>query len=418
MSLSGSQRFNFEELRELIDKAVLNDQMPDKLYKSTDGILRVISSIYKTKGNNWASQVLDDNGDPLLTPEEQAKFTDVFKPYIDSIINFFNSNDSDNTNSSNSSDKTDKRDDNEITGGAAGIDDLYNKIIDSIKNVDSVVNNYASKYGILKLEKKYDLEKSDIGLPSFIATNPALIVLSKIKIPFRTIITTIYLILDITRLSLGSSGSNTGRKILSILVALLELLKGDWKKAILTGIGFYGMSPMLTGQLLKVFLTLFRALSPDIQKSIVFCPLDIGKSLIVGLLLSIFQVTAPASIRQPLIEILNKILNKNPQNSDSWNDLNDIQAIFSNKDYICSVEGRKLIKEVNKSTFIKIILEMLRIPVTDEMIKNKCGQEQYEMIANPPQQPQQQPQPQQGGVKRLDSRSKRAPRRTLLLQNI
>jgi len=385
MSLSGSQRYNFNELRENIDNALLNEEMPDKLYKSVDGFSRMINAILTTKGDNWATHVLDENGKPLLTSEEQVKFTDLFKPYKESINNFFNS---------------DKRDDdNEITGGAAGIDDVYTKIINSINNVDSIVNDYASKYGVLKLEKEHDLE-SNIGMPPFTGplpppftpATPVLMVLSKIKVPFRTIITIIYLILDITRIAMGSAGSNIGRKILSVLVALLELLRGDWKKAILTAMGFYGMSPMLTGQLLKVFLTVFRMLSPDIQKNIIFGPLNIIKSLIVGLLLSIFQVTAPAFIRKPLIESLNKIAERKAQIdgtladvglperpdylSPSWNDLNNIQAVISDKVYICSCEFRDLVKAVDNSTIIKIVLQILRIPVTKEMIIETCGKEE------------------------------------------
>ena len=157
MSLSGSQRYNFNELRENIDNALLNEEMPDKLYKSVDGFSRMINAILTTKGDNWATHVLDENGKPLLTSEEQVKFTDLFKPYKESINNFFNS---------------DKRDDdNEITGGAAGIDDVYTKIINSINNVDSIVNDYASKYGVLKLEKEHDLE-SNIGMPPFTGPLP------------------------------------------------------------------------------------------------------------------------------------------------------------------------------------------------------------------------------------------------------
>ena len=62
MNLSGSQRYNFDELRENINNALLNDKMPDNLYKSVDGISRIINSIFTTKGGNWAAQVLDDNG--------------------------------------------------------------------------------------------------------------------------------------------------------------------------------------------------------------------------------------------------------------------------------------------------------------------------------------------------------------------
>ena len=400
MSLSGSQRYNFEELRKHINNALLNEQMPDKLYKSVDGFLRIINAILITKGDNWAAQVLDENGKPLLTTEEQAKFTDVFKPYIEYIINFFNS---------------DKNDD-EMVGGTqhyppmavpieqpfvtnstSGMGDIYSKIMERINKIDSRVNDYASRYGILKLEMDHDVEP-DIGLPipqpiiippPFTPITPVLTVLSKIKIPFRTIITTIYLILDITRLAIGSSGSNNGRKILSILVALLELLRGDWKKSILTSIGFFGMSPMLAGQLLKVFLTVIRTLSPDIQISDIFNPLDIVKSFLVGLLLSIFQVTTPAIIREPLIESLKKIAERKAQIditlgkvnlpsrpdylSPSWNDLNNIQAVISDKVYVCSCEFRELVSAVNNSTIIKVVLEILRIPVTEEMIQETCG---------------------------------------------
>ena len=496
MSLSGSQRYNFEELRDHINNALLNEQMPDKLYKSVDGFLRIINAIVITKGDNWAAQVLDENGKPLLTPEEQAKFTDVFKPYIDDIINFFSS---------------DKNDD-EMVGGTtqyplpiqspgtvpmavpiqspgtvpmavpiqspgtmpmavpvqspgtmpmavpvqsqyppmavpvqspgtmpmavpiqsqypsmavpiqspgtkeqsvltsikssmSGMGDIYSKIMERINKIDTRVNDYASRYGILKLEMDHDVEP-DIGLPipqpiiippPFTPITPVLTVLSKIKIPFRTIITTIYLILDITRLALGSSGSNKGRKILSILVALLELLRGDWKKAILTSIGFFGMTPMLAGQLVKVFLTVIRTLSPDIQISDIFNPLDIVKSFLVGLLLSIFQVTAPAIIRKPLIESLKKIAERKAQIditlgkvnlpsrpdylSPSWNDLNNIQAVIADKVYVCSCEFRELVSAVNNSTIIKVVLEILRIPVTEEMIQETCGMDKCDKFA-------------------------------------
>jgi hypothetical protein len=447
MSLSGSQRYNFEELRELIDKALLNDQMPDKLYKSVDGFLKIIYTILRTKGDNWAAQVLDENGNPLLTPEEQIKFTDLFKPYTESIINFFNSN---------------PRDDDEMVGGnplapvsgapkaspsvaspivaaeaspivapgaselqvvpgaaaagesageavgavISGMGNMYSKIMERINKIDTRVNEYASNYGILKLEKDYDKE-SNFGLPipkpvvllppPFTPITPIVRVLSEIKIPFRTIVTTVYLILDITRLALGSSGSNTGRKVLSILVALLELLRGDWKKAILTSIGFFGMRPMLAGQLVKVFLTVIRTLSPDIQLSDVSNPLNIVKSFIVGLLLSIFQVTTPAVIRNPLIMGLNKIaerkaeingtlatvgLPKRPDYlSPSWSDLNNLQAVMSDKVYVCSCEFRDLVNAVNKSTVIQIILELLRIPISEEMIQKTCDTNQCEKFA-------------------------------------
>jgi hypothetical protein len=420
--MNGPQRYNFDELREQMNKALLDKNMPKNLYNSTNGISRMLNAIIKTKGEGWTGQVVDENGNQLLSEQEQAQFTEAFKPYLDTILGFFGEDEirggayepsisklsglSDDfikskieqtTNSSNSSTNV-------------GIDDMYSKIIKKIGNVNSTVNNYASKYGILKLEKEHDLEPDIKVIPEAAALaisdgifalsttagfpippNISLEVLSKIKIPFRLIVGTIYLILDIARISMGITGPSIGRKILSILVAVLEILRGDWKKSILTLIGFYGMMPMLVGQLLKVFLTGFRMLDPQIQESIIYGTLDSAKSFIIGFLLAIFQVTAPDEIRIPLIGSLKKIAQKKaemdgtlegiglsarPQYlSPSWEDLNNIQAVMSDEAYICSCEFRDLVENVNKATPIKIILHILRIPVTKEMIEYKCGKE-------------------------------------------
>jgi hypothetical protein len=426
MSLSGSQSYTFNELRERINDELLNEHMPERLYKSTDGIMRVINAIVKTNGNGWAAQVLNNKGNPLLTNEEQERFTEVFQPYLESIIDFFGG-------------------DEEIRGGAykpdiskmsgmskdflktkaaqatysfpippinplemASVDDLYSKIYHKIGNVNSTVNEYASKYGVLKLEKEHDLEEdirvipppaamgisqgvlalsTAAGFP--IPPNITLEVLSKIKVPFRTIVFTIYLILDIARIAIGIVGPASGRKIMSLLLSILELLRGDWKKALLTIIGYYGAIPLLIGELMKVFLTLFRMFSPQIQHSIIFGSLDAAKSFIVGFLLAVFQVTAPEQVRLPLIGILEKVaqhkakmdgtlqdigLSARPAYlSPTWQDLNNIQAVFSDEAYICSCEFRQLVDAINQATIIRIILGILRIPVNEDMIMYKCG---------------------------------------------
>jgi hypothetical protein len=120
---------------------------------------------------------------------------------------------------------------------------------------------------------------------------------------------------------MGISGPSIGRKILSILLSILELLRGDWKKSILTLIGYYGMMPMLIGQLLKVFLTGFKMLDPQLQQSIVYGTLDSAKSLMIGFLLAIFQVTAPEEIRLPLIGSLEKISQKKAEMDGTLEDI-------------------------------------------------------------------------------------------------
>jgi hypothetical protein len=428
MSSSRGQQYNFEELKEQINNELLNKHMPEKLYKSTDGIMQIINTIIKTNGEGWAAQVINNEGNPVLSKEDQLRFTESFQPYLETIIDFFGNEDT-------VSGGQYKPDINKLSGMSTnflktkvaqathsypispldstqmpGVDDIYSKIVNRIGNVNSTVNNYSSKYGILKLEKEHDLEpdvriipepvslaisegvfglSTTAGIP--IPPNLTLDILSKVKIPFRTIIFVIYLGIDVARIAMGVSGPPIARKILSILVSILELLKGDWKKAILSLIGYYGMMPMLIGQLIKVILTMFRMLAPQIQHSIIFGSLDAAKSLMVGLLLDIFQVTAPEQVRLPLIAVLEKIAHRKAQMdgtlhdiglssrpdylAPTWNDLNNIQAVMSDKAYICSCEFEELVKAVDNAAIIRIVLQILRIPVNKDMIEYKCGNE-------------------------------------------
>lgn len=423
--MTNYQKYSLEELNKRIQDELLKENMPQKLYQSANAISRMINAIVKTNGQDWAKHAVDKNGNPLLTQEEQVKFTEAFAPYIDTIVETVGPHRLDGG--------AYKPDMSKLSGMSSdflktkaqqathsfpplpfdptkmpGIDDIYAKLVDRVGNVNSTVNTYASKYGILKLEKEHDLEpdvrivpepaalaisqglftlSTAAGVP--IPPNITLEILSKLKVPFRTIVFTVYLVLDVARLAVGITGPPISRKIMSLLLAMLELLKGDWKKAVLTTLGYFGMMPMLFGELLKVFLTMFRMLAPQIQHSIIFGSLDAAKSMVVGLLLAIFQVSAPEEVRLPLIGILEKIAQHKAQMdgtlegiglsarpdylAPTWNDLNNIQAVMSDEAYICSCEFEQLVKAVNDAPIISMVLQILRIPVNQDMITYKCG---------------------------------------------
>ena len=59
--------------------------------------------------------------------------------------------------------------------------------------------------------------------------------------------------------------------------------------------------------------------------------------------------------------------------SPTFEDLNNIQAVMSDKAYLCSCEFDTLIGAVDKSAIFRIILQILRIPVTKEYKELICG---------------------------------------------
>jgi hypothetical protein len=390
---------------------------------------RILDAILATKGEDWAAHVVDEQGQPLLTEAEQQQFTNAFQDHVYAILNFFGgirrhaqeggadpfqpsisqlTGLPDDFLTAKQQQATGTYGEEQDPTKMVGIDDIYTKFMDRIRNVNQTVNNYASKYGVLKLEKEYDLQPdirlipepvalavsegvmalgSAAGVP--IPSSTTMDILGKFKLPFRTIVFATYMALDIARISMAVSGRDTGRKILSILVSLLDLLRGDWKKSILSFIGYFGMSPLLYGEFGKVFLTAFGMFSPQLQDTMILGSLDATKSFLVGLLLAIFQVTAPEEVRLPLIGALEKVaqhkakmdgvlesegLSARPDYlAPTFEDLNNLQAVMSDPAYLCSCEFQNMADAVNRSSTIRVILQLLRIPVTTEYKEYKCG---------------------------------------------
>jgi hypothetical protein len=430
----GQQRYTFEKLHNLTNNALMDKNMPMHLYKSINSISKVLDAIIQTKGKDWVLHVIDDDGEPLLSEDDKNKFQRIMNPYIDSILYFFDSNhfqniDEINTNQeggqidisklsglsntflnnkekeitgNKSKNSTEKDENNEIDG----IDEIYEQLLNRVKNVDSTVNSYASKYGILRLEKEHDINGDLQIFPEAViagiadalfATSEGVIlpevtqgVLQNVKIPFRIIVVGIYLFLDIIRISAGVLNINLLRKSMSIIVSLIELLRGQWKKSLLTFMGYYGMTPMLFGQIIKVFITMFQMLAPQLQEDILLGVLDTTKSFIIGVLLSIFQITAPEQVRLPVIGALERIAQMKAKLdgklidagmsarpgylSPTFEDLNNIQAIISDETIICSSEFQEALQPLKKVALLKIILELMRIPTTEEFYRLKCGE--------------------------------------------
>jgi hypothetical protein len=399
MNVSGSKRYTINDLRTKINDALLDEDMSDKLYQSMNGTSRMIDAIIKTRGDGWAAHVVDSEGKEMLTSDEQELFTRAFQPYLDSIIEFFD----DNNRYKGGELATDEKE--EAKDETMGPDEIYSQIINKFGEINSTVNGFASKYGVLRLEKEHDIEPDMRLIPKTIqnlikagvtAANPVAGTaleesgaLDRVKVPFRLIVSLIYLFLDVARIVVSVGGSNFGRKILSITLSLLEFLRGDWKKAILSFIGYYGMTPLLVGQTLKAILTLFRMTSPEIQQTMIYGVYDTSKSLLIGILLAIFRVTAPEEVRLPLINILKTIASKKEELDTSleeagltpqpdylvlsFEDLNNLQAVIANKTFYCSEEFTTLSETVNKSAILRIILQLVGIPIDNETKDRKCG---------------------------------------------
>ena len=422
----GPKRYNMNQVIRQIEQALLDKNFGQLLYQSTNGISRMIVSILKTNGENWAEHAVDSNGKSLFNNEdEQNEFKRKLNPHIYSIIDTFypvkqrgGANESDKVAEMMSLPKaTVNNMKASVTGNSVqsdepydpekvlGIDEMYTKIVTASDNINKSINDFASKYGVLYYEKQSDISTDVRIIPNLLATAISSAAgslfpgsaqktkdfLDKIKVPLRLIITVVYLALDVSRIAVAVQGQEAQRKTLSMLISLLEFLRGDWKKAILTFIGYFGMTPMFVGEFAKVYLTMFRTLSPTLQEQITYSALDVSKSFAIGILLAIFKVTAPEEVRLPVIGFFEKIALKKaaidgmlidsglPPREDyfspSFNDLNNLQAVIDDPEFTCSCEHQELVKQVDKSAIIHIILQLLGIDVTKKLQEVHCGTE-------------------------------------------
>lgn len=517
MKLSG-QQYQFNQLKDEIHMALARNTFPSTIFNTVNNIVRVINAIRQTRGIHWARTV-QDNGQPVFTPIEQQRYTELLQPYVPAILEFFNEEQSrvqkggapvpsiigvpaaralparalpatalpatalpasiSTTNVARSSlaanlapvaplaeAETPEAETpvaetpvakapvapvapvaapvtapgapipvSLMAAGPGGTgpmpvslmampvspmaepvvapitetpskmgqlgDSLSSGLSDKMKSIDlssltpdvlfdKVMSTYQGinrsmneTMEAVHFEKETD-EKPDIPLGQ-----------TGIMIPPRFIIFLIYYILDITRVAVSVHGNETGRKLLSIVVAILDVVRGDWKKAILTFVGYYGSSPLLIGQALKTYLTVIQMLSPTIQIKLPYFMYDSVKSMVFGVLLSIIQIGAPKPVRDQLEKMLTtlsdvqkdidaKLNALNPPLSSrpdyfkvNFSNLNDLQAILDDPVYICSKEHRDAVENLlanakEGAPIIQFILSLMRYPHTKGMTQYLC----------------------------------------------
>jgi len=391
---------SIEHARKQVDQLFQRSDFATMLSQSTTGILGMIFAIQDGKhGEQWAKKAVDEEGRPLFTPAEQEVWTATCEPYLP-FFRGLQRGGADlptipavpavDLGSAETPSETPSETD------ATGPDDVFESAYAQYERANSTIHRYVSQHGPIQMstfDKGEDIplfpKMMTTALQGYPATKAAGMAMEKVKLPPRTIYVIVYLLLDMARISASVAGADQNRKILSVIMAVLDLLRGDWKKAVLTLLGYAGSSQLYLGQLLKAYLTLFQTINPRIQRDIIFGTYSLGKSLLIGGLLSVFQVTAPASVRLPLIEILEKLAERKeaidgvlmeqglaPRSDDlsvSFEDIQRIQSLMDDTQFICSKEYEELTKSVQNNFALRMVFQLVGIPTSDTFKERRCG---------------------------------------------
>ena len=388
---------SIEQARKQVDQLFQRSDFATMLSRSTTGILGMIFAIQD--GQDWAKRAVDEEGQPLFTPAEQEIWTAACEPYLP-LFRGWQRGGADLPSvpsvPSLSADPLGSAETSSAASESEGPDDLFESAFHQYEKANSTIHRYVAQHGPIQMstfDKGEDIplfpKIMTTALQGYPATKGVGMALEKVKLPPRTIYVIVYLLLDMARISASVVGADQNRKILSVIMAVIDLLRGDWKRAVLSLLGYAGSSQLYLGQLLKVYLALFQTINPRIQRDIIFGTYSLGKSLLIGGLLSVFQVTAPASVRLPVIEMLEKLAERKeaidgvlmeqglaPRSDDlavSFEDIQRLQSLMDDTAFICSKEYEELTKHVESNFALRMVFQLVGIPTSDTFKKQRCG---------------------------------------------
>jgi hypothetical protein len=388
--------------------------MGDVIYTNMDILARCIDSIFRHNGHpEWVADVYDVHRKPIFKPTEYEQIHSAFSVFFPVLFPFFgkpvpvDQSGGDNIDPRNAEIKRLQNEVNSLRqtarpsrSDAQGIDALYRKVIDMFRSMNSSVINFASTYGILKLEKSFD-DQTDPRPFLPLAGVPGLQVIANTPVPIRVIVLFLYTCLDVARVFISISPDDNPfiRKVLSIIMAIVDILRGDVKKAILSFSSFFNKDYAIISVIGKVVLDIAGFISPYLQYRMTYGVLDVMKSMLAGVLLETFQTFAPYPLRAPVIEqiaVLREIAEsnkkiieeriENPEQQElyasflipSFEQIQTLQSIFINDELLCDPRVIHAVDTIvgspeQPNMILKIVFELLGVPVDREERVRKCG---------------------------------------------
>jgi hypothetical protein len=190
------------------------------------------------------------------------------------------------------------------------------------------------------------------------------------------------------------------RQALTLLVFIEELVTGQWRQMILTGLGFISPSGVAAGVFFKYIVNAWMLLNPGLRTQIATDLFRSSKSLLIGGVLWAASTLPPAAVQEQTKEQLEKLvkfIEDNRENLqkivkgservlkrkvrtdiDSLADvtLDDIQALQELallQPLVCSKEFRDIVKGGEVDPFMRLLFELLGVPVVDKDVVEVCG---------------------------------------------
>jgi len=370
----------------------------DKIYICVANMASLITSYIHRKGApGWSANLVDSNGTPMLSPEEQGRIEETVgsAPWIGDLLLKKDGSQTGGAGSLFEPSEASKA--LPLTGDDISLDRMFHGFIGKTQEIDEYWAKFGRDSGYIK--KIYERE-----IPIKVGQYPPVILKSK------TLVVLLVALVDSIRVSLALSPFDTtlNRTVLTLLVAMEELATGQWRQCILTSLGLISPSGVAAGVVLKYMVNVWLLLNPDIRSDIILVTYKASKSLVVGALLWAATVLPPVFIQKQTEEELQKLRDLvapvqkqiddvkekasqilEPQGLQvsvkgvgaeglaniSVDDIQILQQLAQNPVLVCSKEACDIIDKIGKDPIFRLVIELCGVPIVKEDRFEVCGSE-------------------------------------------
>lgn len=364
-------------------------QLPNALYKAMNGLSQTFLSYKNANGaTGWAKETMDEFGEPLWTTEQAAEIEAAFPVAVVQA------------------------------GGVIGAESFHfgpsSTLITPSEpihfSIDGVIESVSSY--LAALDKKNRDLAALIG-PVAIINNmkedprigPLPYIGREVQVPARAILPMINAALEACRLLVSNQliDSSFLRSILSFALAIFDISRGEWRDGVLSALGMIGKDWMMVGLIGKTTRWVYNFMSPDIQSRIASDLLDGSKSMFVGFWLWWVSILSPDFVRATIndmiatatkpLEEINEQLAKVEEQAQvsaakigakvvfprlpietipSFDDIQNFQSLLHQPEIVCSAAFQQAIQPAMSVPVLRIVLELLNIPITPEKKAEIC----------------------------------------------
>ena len=398
-----------QELQDKLDEAykLLNknaQHIPERLYSALEGFSSMILAWKQAKGQNgWSRALMGPDGKPIFTVQQSKNLEQAVKTFEPQVREVFTDEDirqvggAPNVGDLKSGFGEHVKVPITLSAEDISIDKAYHSIFDTLEQYDEQWKQIAASLGTVQA-----VEATEISgiLPTPVGPIPYFF-------PGKAILPMLNVFLDLIRVAFGNPMNDvpTMRILLSVVIGFLELIRGDWQKAVLTLFGVISSTALVVGLFGKILRNAWLFMAPDLQRQLRDDIFKSSKSVFVGFLLWSFSVFSPKLIRiavnnsfeqiQTLVENFNE---KSQQVQDkaqaavaaagisvsfpkipldvvpNMDDIQNLQTIAKIPAVYCSPEFQKILEPVLLVPPLRLIVELLNIPTIEEDKKAACAE--------------------------------------------